>query len=58
MTVQIEVKLCAGCGACIAVCPNDAIILNEDIIAVVDDDKCVDCGACIDECPARAMDMP
>ncbi|HDP35088.1 MAG TPA: 4Fe-4S dicluster domain-containing protein [Candidatus Hydrogenedentes bacterium] len=57
MTVLIDAKLCAGCAACIDACPNDAITLNEDIVAVMNEDKCLDCGACIDECPARAMEM-
>lgn len=55
MTVLIDEKLCAGCAACIDACPNDAITLNENILAVVDEDKCLDCDACVDECPACAM---
>lgn len=52
MAVTISSE-CVGCGACVDVCPQSAITLDD--IAVVDASKCVDCGACIDECPAGAI---
>jgi len=56
MVVKINADDCVGCGACIDVCPSEALKLKEDI-AVCDADKCVDCGACIDECPQEAMSL-
>ncbi len=51
--------LCAGCGACVAVCPADAICFDESGGAIrprnigyckqLNDE--VDCGACYDACP-------
>lgn len=51
--------LCAGCGACVAVCPADAICFDEPGGALrprnigyckqLNDE--VDCGACYDACP-------
>ncbi len=45
---------CVGCGACVDVCPQDAIAVDD--VAVIDAGKCVDCGACVDECPADAIE--
>jgi len=44
---------CVACGACVDVCPEDAITVDD--VAVIDHDKCVDCGACVDECPSGAI---
>ena len=39
---------CAGCGACVAVCPTDAINMSLNgygfFSASVDGTKCIDCG--------------
>lgn len=52
-------NICAGCGACVAVCPADAICFDEPGGALVprnigyckqQNDE-VDCGACYDACP-------
>ena len=51
--VTINVSECVACGACVDVCPNNAIACDD--IAVLDASKCVDCGACIDECPSAAI---
>lgn len=45
---------CTGCGACIDVCPMDAIIL-EDGIAKIVEENCSDCRACESECPVEAI---
>lgn len=51
---------CTGCGRCVAVCPNQAIRLNEKdgkIIEFTDRNLCVDCGACVSVCPAEAREL-
>ncbi|MCU0631645.1 MAG: Coenzyme F420 hydrogenase/dehydrogenase, beta subunit C-terminal domain [Methanolinea sp.] len=55
--------LCAGCGACVAVCPADAICFDEPGGALkprnigyckqLNDE--VDCGACYDACPRTSQ---
>lgn len=56
MNVQYVNKLglCSGCGACIAVCPNSALILErsqELNKPKVLKDSCSDCGRCLKTCP-------
>jgi ferredoxin len=51
--VSVKADDCVGCGACVDVCPENAIKVDD--IAVIDPKKCIDCGACIDECPADAL---
>jgi len=50
-----EWRLCAGCGACIAACANQAITLedipDQGIRPIVDSAKCQKCGACVGVCP-------
>jgi pyruvate formate lyase activating enzyme len=45
---------CKKCGACAASCPNGAITLGGDGIAI-DREKCVVCGTCVKVCPAEAL---
>lgn len=46
---------CLGCGKCAEVCKFDAISLNENGIAVVDEEKCIACGRCAKECPQHII---
>lgn len=57
MAVKIDVGKCDGCGACVEVCPVEAITLDGDN-AVVDESECTECEACVDECPNEAISMP
>ena len=41
---------CLGYGDCVAVCPQDAITI-ENGVAKVDSTKCIGCGICARECP-------
>ena len=47
-------KDCCGCGACLNICPKDAITMAEDdagfIFPKVDKALCVDCGLCKNVC--------
>lgn len=43
---------CLGLGDCVAVCPNDAISIDEKRkVAVINPDKCTGCGLCVAKCP-------
>jgi ferredoxin len=44
-----DVQKCVGCGACIEVCPVDAITLDNGL-AVVDEQWCIGCGVCATRC--------
>lgn len=52
----IEVKRgqCLSCGLCTTVCPQGAVTLDEEQIAVIGD-SCTLCGTCVSECPAQAI---
>ena len=51
---SIEPESCNGCEACVAVCPMDALSLEDDK-AVLNDSRCIGCGLCISECPLEAI---
>ena len=46
-------QLCINCGDCKAVCPEDAISL-EDTGRIIRD-RCTACGKCAEECPTTAL---
>lgn len=52
--IKVILDKCVGCGVCLAVCPVQAIKL-EDKKAIIDLDKCTLCGACPDSCKFEAI---
>ncbi|MDR2773035.1 MAG: 4Fe-4S binding protein [Elusimicrobiota bacterium] len=54
MAKKIDSELCVGCGACAAVCPTEAIVLDGPKYKV-DEDKCIDCGSCEGQCAVNAI---
>ncbi|MEM2292717.1 MAG: Coenzyme F420 hydrogenase/dehydrogenase, beta subunit C-terminal domain [Nitrososphaerota archaeon] len=51
-------KLCVGCGACISLCPHNAVYLkfeNDDVVPWVDEKRCIKCGICISFCPITQL---
>lgn len=49
---------CVHCGACIAVCPSQALNMNkEDWSLNFDQSKCLVCEECIKACPVKAIDV-
>ena len=47
---------CFGCAACIAVCPFNALELD-DILAIPMEEKCTHCDLCVPVCPVNALDI-
>ena len=52
-------KDCFGCGACVQICPKNAIKLKEDeegfLYPEIDDSKCIHCNLCKKVCPVQNM---
>ena len=52
--VIIDKSLCTSCGACVSVCPVEAISLPESA-AEIDHNVCTECETCVAECPSEAI---
>jgi ferredoxin len=52
--VKINEKECDGCGTCVAVCPQCAILMPN--IAVINHELCADCKVCVNVCPKAALE--
>jgi ferredoxin len=53
---RIDEQQCLACGGCIAVCPEDAIIMS-GTHAMVQPGRCIGCGICVKTCPVGAIDQ-
>lgn len=51
--------LCTSCGACVAVCPKNAIDFEENLAGYffprVNSGNCIDCGICVDVCSGLGL---
>ena len=55
-TFIVDEKLCYGCGACIALCPTNALELTGRL-AIVTQDDCTKCNHCVPACPVFALSI-
>jgi len=55
--IEKDDEKCFDCGACLSLCPVEAISFQEDFSVVFNREKCIGstCGECVDACPARAI---
>ncbi len=51
----VRAQLCTACGACVAACPEQAVMMTETpaggLVASVDEGACTECGLCTRICP-------
>jgi dissimilatory sulfite reductase (desulfoviridin) alpha/beta subunit len=55
-TIHHHQDKCDFCGTCVAVCPHDAIELEESALSIIKS-KCTFCMNCIFICPIRALEV-
>jgi NAD-dependent dihydropyrimidine dehydrogenase PreA subunit len=53
--VQIDEKLCDGCGQCVTACAEGAIRIIDGKARLVRDEYCDGLGACLGDCPQGAI---
>ena len=55
--IQLDRDSCFDCGACLSLCPTDALYLTDDKTVELDEDKCIYCELCVPSCPVRALKL-
>jgi pyruvate ferredoxin oxidoreductase delta subunit len=51
-------ELCKNCFLCWVFCPDNAIIVENNMIKGINYDFCKGCGICIIECPVTGVHQP
>jgi electron transport complex protein RnfB len=52
------IESCNGCGACVKICPVEAIRGEKQMLHVIDRTICIECGACGRICPEESVHDP
>jgi ferredoxin len=53
--MRVDRRACMWCGACVGICPKNAITLHETRIEFYD--ECNLCRMCVPSCPVGAIEM-
>jgi NAD-dependent dihydropyrimidine dehydrogenase PreA subunit len=57
VTLQLDPKLCFGCGMCANVCPHGVFNIEGRKAVIADKGACMECGACAINCPTKAIQV-
>ncbi len=55
--IILDEDSCLECGACVSLCPTDALQLTKDFSIELNEEKCVYCDACVPACPVKALSL-
>jgi ferredoxin len=54
----IDPHKCDGCGLCVGVCHRDALVIVNNIVAIIETVDCDWCTDCEAVCPTGAINCP
>jgi len=57
-SVSVKVDGCMHCGACVSICPVNAISIGRGYEVVFDASECISCRVCSPACSVRAIQAP
>lgn len=55
--IDINVDDCDGCEKCVIACPNNVLMLKDDVTSVRDPQVCKSCKVCMAICPMIALQL-
>lgn len=57
--IKVNWDKCTQCGACVSICPTDALYIKDrkTMEVAFDPEKCIACELCIRPCPPRAIEV-
>lgn len=55
MPAKVTEEECVACGACVEICPVEAITVDD--VAKINEEECTDCGSCVEECPQECIEL-
>lgn len=55
--LEVDLEKCISCGACVSLCPVEAIGIAGDWSVVFDEERCIACGLCVNACPMHALKL-
>lgn len=56
-TIAWDSDACTHCGACTAVCPSEALVLDGNDQLCLHQDKCIVCELCVKTCPLNVLSL-
>jgi len=54
--IIIDIEKCIDCGACISLCPTNALHMDERELLEYSLEECIGCLLCIDSCPRYCIE--
>ncbi|KPJ69078.1 (Fe-S)-binding protein [candidate division WOR-1 bacterium DG_54_3] len=57
--IKVNWDKCTQCGACVSICPTEALYIKDrkTMEVAFDPEKCIACELCIRPCPPRAIEV-
>lgn len=55
--ISLDRDRCIDCGACVGLCPVDALSMDRKMKLKLREDKCIQCKACVVACPMKALSI-
>ncbi len=57
--IRVNWDKCTQCGACVSICPTDALYIKDrkTMEVAFEPEKCIACELCIRPCPPRAIEV-